>query len=323
MDSAEARLDYEAFLTAWHEADCAFIEAHTSGSTGTPKPVRLPKSDMLRSAQTMAATFSLDSGSVLSSALPLRSIATKMAIVRALACGGRYHAVQPSNTVELTETVTMLSVGPSQCDSLSARPALSARIDTLLVGGAPLSQEREAALLDAGYSVYETYGMTETCSNVALRHAPEKHFMANAGITFDTDSRGCLTVQAPGYSFDGLVTNDIVQLISPSEFVWTGRYDNAINSGGIKIHPEMLERELAPLIDVPFYVAGAPSRKWGCMAVVVIEGSEADADAARKALALYPDSIRRPKAVVRVTRFAHTPTGKIRRLTMAELQEML
>ena len=47
-----------------------------------------------------------------------------------------------------------------------------------------------------------------------------------------------------GYSFGRLVTNDVVELVSESEFRWLGRYDNVINSGGIKLHPEEMEKRL-------------------------------------------------------------------------------
>ena len=319
MADSNARLAYERFLNEWADTSPT-VRAHSSGSTGTPKEIMLPKSDMWRSAQSTVRTLGLDSGSVIASALPMRSIATKMAVVRSLAAACRYLPIEPSNNLTPECRIDLLSVGPSQTDCLIANPHSSALIGILLVGGAPHSQEREQALLEAGYDVYETYGMTETCSNVALRHCPGRHFKANCGISFGTDSRSCLTVDAPGYSFSGLVTNDIIDLISPTEFIWRGRHDNVINSGGIKIHPEEVEKSISSLLHVPYYIIGVPDPKWGTAVALVVEGSESDATRASEAMRDFPDSVCRPRHVFAVPHFDRTPTGKIRR-TVPDLRK--
>lgn len=313
MEDTSARLAYHEFLNEWNSA-ADYVTAHSSGSTGTPKQLRLSKGDMLRSAAATVARFSLNPESVIASALPSSSIATKMAIVRSIVAGCTYLPIHPSNRLAIDSPVDLLSVAPSQTDYLIGHSGLSAKIGVVLVGGAPLSPTREKALMQAGYSVYETYGMTETCSNVALRQAGAHTFAANRGFSFSVDHRSCLTIHAPGYTFDGTVTNDVVELTSPTGFRWLGRYDNAINSGGIKIHPEMLERDLAPFISVPYYIVSAPDEKWGCVAVLVVEGSEQDAAEAAQALTAFPDRLRRPRQVRSMLRFERTHTGKVKRI---------
>lgn len=310
MADSAARLAYDAFLKEWNN-DNDYIVANTSGSTGSPKPIRLPKTDIWRSATSTVGSMNIRRTSIIASALPARSIATKMAIVRSIAAGCSYLPIEPSNTPVIDRHIDLLSVAPSQTDALVANTQYAQLVGTLLVGGAPLSGEREQALLNAGYNVYETYGMTETCSNVALRHCPEPYFIANSGISFTTDCRNCLRISAPEYSFDGIVTNDIVDLLSPHSFKWKGRYDNVINSGGIKLYPEEIEAMLQDLIKIPFYVVGVPDSGWGTAVAVVIEGTEADADITKKILNDFSDHIRRPKKIIAVNAFRYTATGKI------------
>lgn len=72
--------------------------------------------------------------------------------------------------------------------------------------------------------------------------------MALPGIHFSLDERGCLVISAGDFSFGSLVTNDIVELKGEDSFRWLGRYDNAINTGGLKVIPELMEKSIAPLM---------------------------------------------------------------------------
>lgn len=313
MGDSDPRLAYREFLKQWNDSS-PFIEAHSSGSTGEPKQLQLLKVDMEKSARTTVDFFGLRTDSVVASALPATSIATKMAIVRSVVADCKYLPVRPSNTLEITDHVDLLSIAPSQADFLINHPEMVTNVGTLLIGGSALSPARESALMQCGYSFYETYGMTETCSNIALRQAGEEYFSAKPGIRFSLDKRGCLEVHAPCYSFDGIVTNDMAELISPAKFRLLGRADNAINSGGIKIHPEILERELADSITCPFYVVGVPSAKWGHEAVLVVEGDDEQRREAEEILKKMEDRKRFPQRVVAIAHFLRTHTGKIHRL---------
>ena len=121
------------------------------------------------------------------------------------------------------------------------------------------------------------------------------------------------SVEAPAYGFDGTITNDIAVLQAPDRFRLLGRYDNVINSGGLKIHPEQLERELAPLLDIPFYIVGVPDDKWGQSVAIVIEGSQDDAQKASNRLEILTDGRKRPKRVIAMAEFERTSSRKIKR----------
>ena len=314
MGNAAIAMEYTDFLKQWFDIG-KYIATYTSGSTGQPKEILLPKADMRRSAATAVRMFDLGVGSVVASALPMRSIATKMAVVRAIVAEGEYLPIEASNNLTFTRRIDLLSIAPSQADALIARPELQAITGKVLIGGAALSTARREALLRIGYDIYETYGMTETCSNVALRHGDDECFTANPDISFSLDSRGCLVVHAPGYSFDGIATNDVAHLQSPVKFTLLGRYDGAINSGGIKLFPEDLERELAHIVRIPFYIVGVPDDKWGEVAAMVVEGNDKDARWwANELAAKMADGRRRPKYVMAMPQFERTATGKTRRI---------
>ena len=127
----------------------------------------------------------------------------------------------------------------------------------------------------SGWNAFIGYGMTETCSHVALRRLddPSEVYRAMPGVTFEAGRDGCLAVVAPHYSFRRLETRDIVTILSPTEMCWRGRADNVIISGGRKFFPEELEKTYAPLLEGRrFYVCGRPDEKWGQAVTVVMEG---------------------------------------------------
>lgn len=221
--------------------------------------------------------------------------------------------------------VDLVPVVPSQLSQIIENPSLTEGIHNIIIGGAPLTPDIETRLtnLPGTTRYFATYGMTETCSHVALRPVGQPQFSAMPGITFGIDARGCLIINAPQYSFRRLTTNDIVELLDYRTFIWRGRFDNVINSGGIKIFPEELERQLAPHITVPFYIIGLPHPKWGATPVIVAEESNtlSDSDIAAICKSVLP-SCRRPSAIYRIKTIPLTSTGKIRRIPPCQLPEI-
>lgn len=308
-------MEYSEFISMFNDGG-ATVPAHTSGTTGTPKAVRLLKSDMRLSARATNEFFGIDGGSVLAIPLSADYIAGKMMAVRALEAECRLLSITPGNDFELPEgvNVSLLAIVPSQIDALERHPEWTSRVRNVLVGGAPPSEEALRRLCGMGYTVFVSYGMTETCSHVALARGDDRRrvFEAMPGISFGCDSRGCLTVNAPDRSFGSLQTNDVVDLIDDRHFRWLGRADNVINSGGIKIHPEQIEAAIAALLPhLDFYIGGEPDGKWGTRAVLYYEDGDPAAIAAAIEKAV-PDRRLRPKALVK-RHIRRTASGKIRR----------
>lgn len=308
------------FVEGWHN-DRPYVVAHTSGSTGTPKEIHLLKSDMIASARATCLHFGINTESTLHLPLSTDYIAGKMMVVRALVSGATLIVERPSSSPMATlpsgiETVDLTAVVPSQVPGLLASPHIS-KLSAVIIGGGALTADMEVAVKSSGIGAWATYGMTETCSHVALRNisAGEASFRALPGVAFSTDDRGCLVIECPDRSFGRLVTNDMVRLEAPDRFVWLGRYDNVINSGGIKLHPEEIERRLEGVVTLPYYIIGRPSARWGEEAVLVVEGATADecADILAKVRGILTGPIS-PKAVLSKERFIYTSSGKIKRL---------
>lgn len=332
------RQETDRFMREWNDGD-GFIHAHTSGSTGTPKDILLPKGDMLVSARATVARFGLDSDSTLLSPLSPAYIAGKMMIVRGIVADCRVIFCEPSNRFlrnkEVADAISrygidLLPVVPSQLADIiemaaeheesGTPPHLNPirNIRNLIIGGAPLSQEDEHLLmlsLPPEVSTFATFGMTETCSHIALRRIGDNYFKGMPGVTFATDQRGCLIIDAPAYSFGRLVTNDIVTLAGNERFRWEGRYDNVIISGGLKIFPEQLERRLSGALPGGFYIKKEADQKWGETPVMVVEESVQLTDS--EILEICRRLLQRheiPSRIIRVKEIPLTSNGKLRRI---------
>lgn len=301
----------DSFMADWY-SDSQYITAHTSGSTGTPKPIRLLKSDMAQSSRATCRYFGIDGGSTLGLPLSLNYIAGKMMAVRSIVSGAELVQIPVSNRLEINRKIDLLSIVPSQVESL-LNDVERRYVGRVIIGGAPLSADDEQRLIDAKIDAYASYGMTETCSHVALRRLGTQTYEAMPGITFGCDKRGCLTVSSEVMSFGTLITNDLVTLFSPTAFQWLGRYDNVINSGGVKIMPEQLEARLKPVVRCPFYITSQPDPKWGEAVVLVAECGEADLDAVRHAVEAAVHGAERPRAYRAVNQLPRTANGKLKR----------
>ena len=125
------------------------------------------------------------------------------------------------------------------------------------------------------------------------------------------DLRNCLVIDAPKVSLETIITNDVVAVISDTEFIWKGRLDNVINSGGVKLHPEEIEHKLFSSIASRFFVAGLEDQFLGERLILVIEAEAYQLDDE-----VFSELLRFeiPKEVYFLPKFIETETGKIKRL---------
>lgn len=314
--------DVVAFLGEWFN-DSPYLVGHTSGSTGVPKEIRLLKSDMRASARLTNGVLGIDATSTLLLCLSPSYIAGKMMIVRALEAGASLIVVEPSSTPlnGVQETVTMAAMVPMQVLATlrqkDGEQQLLA-IKQLLVGGAPLDRATEHRLAQLPIKTYVTYGMTETVSHVALRRVGinDGCYEAIGDVTFATDNRGCLVIDAPQLSDRKFVTNDVVSLRDARHFVWQGRYDNVIMSGGLKYCAEVLEKKIAEVMHDRYYFTSSPDERLGERIVLVIESAPYEKEKEAQMLASLTTLLSRyeiPREVRYCERFAVTSSGKVKR----------
>jgi O-succinylbenzoic acid--CoA ligase len=322
--AAEWENDLSLFLKEWaNEKD--YVIGQTSGSTGTPKTIRLSKKAMIASAIRTNQFFQLKKGDNVLLCLSANYIAGKMMIVRAIVGGLNLVAAPPSSAPGWEGTVAFAAMVPLQVQTLLATEEGKKRlasIDKLLIGGSPASESLERELCDLPVNAYLSYGMTETVSHIALcrmekNSAKEKIYHALPDIAFSSDERNCLIIRAPYLQPEPFVTNDVVTLHSETSFSWLGRWDNVINSGGIKFFPEKIERKIAGLLAARFYVTSLPDTLLGQRIVLKIESqpwSDAEKKSFLRQAALLLSTYEIPKQILFVNKFEETGTGKIKRI---------
>ena len=118
--------------------------------------------------------------------------------------------------------------------------------------------------------------MTETITHIAAKKVGEKSFKVLPNVKVSKNENNCLCITANRISNQTLCTNDVVEIISENEFIFLGRLDNIVNSGGIKLIPETIEAKLADQIKARFFVIGIEDELLGEKLALIIEGDRYD-----------------------------------------------
>ncbi|MBU1013732.1 MAG: AMP-binding protein [Bacteroidetes bacterium] len=318
------------FVLEWLDEE-EEIKVKTSGSTGIPKSILLKKQHMINSAMATAVALKLDAGQTALLALSTKYIAGKMMVVRAMVIGLNLFTVEPSgNPLEnLKKDIDFTALVPLQLSNiLSSKNSLIhlEKIRKVVIGGGALDETLVKKTAKFANDFYASYGMTETCTHIALRKLNGKdqdlYFKTLPGVKISTDYRSCLVIDAPHLSDNLLTTNDLTTLYSDSEFLIIGRFDNVINSGGIKISPEEIEAKLRKIIKENFLITSIPDRDLGEKLILLIESGQSNLNALYELWAqiesvLSPFEV--PKQIDFIKPFSHTATGKIDRLAMKKI----
>ncbi len=323
-EGEEFEKDIGVFLQDWIDSN-ETIEVKTSGSTGIPKVIVLHKKHMVNSALATGNYFNLKPKDKALLCMSASYIAGKMMLVRAMVLGLHITALVPSsNPLENSnENFEFCAMVPMQLQNSILKLD---KIKTLLIGGAPMSTLLRQKIQKLKTTVFETYGMTETITHIALKRVnnnPAKTFSVLSGVKISKDNRGCLVINAPKIGCSSIVTNDIVELVSETEFNWLGRVDNVINSGGIKLHPEQIENKLSKLMDANFFVTGVPDEKLGQKLILIIETDKSTSGLLSKIKnSILCNSYEIPKEVYAISKFVYTTTNKIQRFkTLKKLKK--
>ena len=322
-----------SFLKEW-QSDSTKVPVQTSGSTGIPKVFEIEKSKMLNSARMTCNFLNLKEGDTALLCLPVEYISGKMMVVRALERKLRLTVATPTaKPVQNLEVNTdFCAMSPLQVENSLDKIRF---IKNLIIGGAQVSENLKTKIHKQlspdihhpAPRIYETYGMSETLSHIALKQiypVPEDYFSVFEGIEIAMDERGCLKISAPNLNPEMLQTNDLVELKHTRQFKFLGRIDNVINSGGLKIHPEALERGLHRYITREVAFLGIKDEKLGQKLVLVIEGSENDElklqlNEALKEIEKTFSKNHLPKTIHFVPLFPRIPNGKMNRKELLHL----
>ncbi|WP_445719341.1 AMP-binding protein [Flavobacterium sp.] len=298
------------FLLDWLD-DKETIELTTSGTTGTPKIITINKQAMVHSAVATGNFFNLQPQNKALLCLSPRYIAGKMMIVRALIIGLELDYIIPSSNLDdlqKDKIYDFVAIVPLQAENSLNKLD---QFKKIIIGGAKVSDALALKLNNVNAEIYETYGMTETITHIAAKKIGEEYFNILSHVAIDSDERNCLVISAPTISESKIITNDIVEIDNDKKFKWLGRFDNVINSGGIKLFPEQIEAKLTSKISNRFFITGLPDFLLGTKLVLVVEGKQQKFD---DFIFKELDKFEKPKEIVFISEFVETNTKKLNRI---------
>ena len=315
-----------SFLQDWF-SDSETVSVQTSGSTGIPKVFEIEKKRMVSSAKMTCDFLGLKEGDTALLCLPVQYISGKMILVRAMERKLKVIISVPSSAPEISENVEFCAMTPLQVQNSLDKIHF---IKNLIIGGAAVSEKLKSQIsreLSTIYhqpstNIYETYGMSETLSHIALKQIlpiQEEYFTILNDVEISVDERNCLKIFAPKLNPEILQTNDIVDLLNEKQFKFLGRFDNVINSGGVKIFAEELERLVKKHIDRDLVFLGKPDETLGEKLVLVVEG-EKDENLKSEILNLkFENKFHIPKEILFLEKFPRAENGKVLRKEILKL----
>lgn len=310
----------EGFLQEWRNPSL-FIDTATSGSTGIPKIISIAKKEMITSALMTGEYLDLKKGDKALLNLSTDTIAGKMMVIRAIVLELNLFVTSitknPFTNFQNIPKIDFIALVPYQIDEILKQHGDELKkINKIIIGGATCSEKLIERLKNKKIQAYQTFGMTETISHIAMRRigiVTDDYYSTLPNVFISVNSNHQLIIDAPNLGVKNLLTNDIVELISENLFIWKGRADFIINSGGVKIHPEKIEQILSKYIEVPFFVSSRKDMLLGEKIILLIESSDQlklDLVEIFKGESNYF----KPKEVIYLNKFERTISNKINRI---------
>jgi O-succinylbenzoic acid--CoA ligase len=312
----------------------------TSGSTGRPKRVVLSRDAMRASALASQERLGGPGRWVLN--LPPTYVAGVQVLYRSVVAGtepillrgpltdvrdelpGDHGPGAARSYISLvpTQLVRILDRDPAGLETLAC-------FSRVLVGGGPLEPAVRRRAEAAGVEVVQTYGMSETCGGCVYDGRPldgvevrivDGQVLLRGAMLFDGyEHDPALTAATLREGW--LVTHDRGELDADGRLRITGRADDVINTGGVKVPGPEVARRLAEHPDVrAAEVLGVPDPEWG-ERVVAFVAAELDLDAVRAWVSARCPREWAPRQVVQVAGLPLLPNGKVDRLTLRALAE--
>lgn len=318
----------------------------TSGSSGTPRAVELSAEAFLASASASAHHLGWRPDDRWLCCLPLAhvgglSVVTRCLLARrTIVLTDGFDARAVARTLE-DEGVTLASFVPTMLHRLFETDEAWKAPNSLraaLLGGASTPEGLWREIERREFPALATYGMTETCSQVATgTPAAPRALIPLHGVSVRV-REGRIEVAGPMladrvgggnreevFTADGYLRTGDLGDLKDGVLTVGGRADGTIVTGGKNVAPAeveaILEQHRAIRRAVVF---GVPDETWGELVAAVLEPEEgADAqDAAevlREWLAVRLPSHQRPRRVVWLPKLPATPTGKVDRSAAAAI----
>lgn len=338
LDDAGKLTQTEADMPLLGEHDMADPHCRilTSGSTGRPHTVSLSYGNHLFSAMGSAFNIGIDPADRWLCALPTSHISGLSIVMRSVIYGTAMVLQDEFSTEAVADAIEREGVNVISLVSTMLLRLLDEGVDltgprAILVGGGPVPQSALSEALDKGARVIQTYGLTETCSQVTtLEVAEARRKVGSVGRPLLTShlriQGGEILVQGPTVSAgaldaDGWLHTGDVGRIDEDGFLYVqGRTDEMIITGGENVIPAEVEDVVVqhPQI-LEAAVIGRPDPEWqqAVTAVVVArDGGDLSLEELRRHCEGKLASYKIPKGLEVVEELPKTPSGKLHRAAL-------
>jgi o-succinylbenzoate---CoA ligase len=320
-------------LLGEHDMDDIVCRVLTSGSSGAPHPVGLTYGNFLWSAVGSAFNIGVQPDDRWLCCVPLSHVSGLSIAMRSVIYGTTmvlHDGFDTDRVAAALETggITVVSLVTTMLTRLLEAGADLSGPRAILVGGGPVPEEPLEEAIGRGATVVQTYGLTETCSQVTtLAPADARRKLGSAGRPLLTThlriQDGEILVQGPTVAprradADGwLHTGDLGRIDEEGFLYVEDRIDDMIVSGGENVVPAEVEKVLLrhPAV-ADAAVIGREDPEWqqAVTAVVVLQsGSEATPDELRRHCAEALAGFKVPKRVELAAALPRTPSGKLMR----------
>ncbi|MDQ2621623.1 MAG: o-succinylbenzoate--CoA ligase [Actinomycetota bacterium] len=340
LDEPDRLTMTEADLPLLGEHDMGDLHCRilTSGSTGTPHTVGLTYGNHLFSAMGSAFNIGVSPQDRWLCTLPTSHISGLSIVMRSVIYGttmvlhDRFDPAAVDEAIE-KDGVTVISLVSTMLLRLLEEGIDLSRPRAILVGGGPVPQSALERALDLGAPVIQTYGLSETCSQVTtLEVAEARRKVGSVGRPLLTShlriDAGEILVQGPTVSAgaldaDGwLHTGDIGRIDEEGFLYVEGRTDDMIITGGENVNPGEVEDALVRHPDVlEAAVIGRPDPEWqqAVTAVVVLrDPANVTVEDLRDHCAGLLAGYKVPKGIEIVRSLPRTASGKLHRAALRE-----
>ena len=314
------------------------LEAHiwlaTSGTTGALKLAALSKDALLASAAAVNRHLESDARDVWCCVLPAFHVGGLGLFARAFLSGARVTRAQWSaDEFAANGEMTLASLVPAQVsDLLELRLPAPANLRAVVVGGGVLPYALYAGARALGWPLLPSYGMTETCSQVATATLGSPELRLLDHVEARTEPDGHLAFRGPslltGYGTEGglldpktsdgwFLTEDL-GVVDGSGLRVEGRRGDVVKIGGESVDLTRLDAILASIAGTHAAVVAVPEPRLGWVIHLAIDPF-GDAEGILGAFNAGVHPFERARGLHRVAEIPRSPLSKLLRVRLLEM----
>jgi len=296
----------------------AAVAIGTSGTSGASKEILLSATALITSARASNNFIGAKPGQTWSLLLPLTHIAAVNVIVRSMELG--------TTPIDLRDfdgdypKANYTAIVPTQLfRALNGDQRLLKHLqsaDTVLVGGAALTQSMRNQAEVAGIKIVTTYGMTETCGGCVYDSKVLE------GVEIEIRG-GKICIKGPVLASSISLNNGWYETSDLGEYennqlVVLGRSDDVIISGGENLSLSTVENSLCIAFpDIQFAAFAVEDPRWGQSLQIAVVGMISDAQIVEY-LEKELGSFAKPKGIHHMNSLPLLGIGKVDRMSLAK-----